>query len=158
MAKKKRPIIPKRPIGRPTEYKPEYCQELIEFMGKGYSQEAFCGHVKISKQTLYNWYDEYPDFLDAKTKALVACQMFWEQLGVNHILNESESFGNNQGSKSKSLNASVWIFNMKNRFKWIDRKEVSSQANVNQTTTTNPEEVALILEHTKALKEFLGKK
>jgi hypothetical protein len=54
---------------------------------------------------------------------MVECQLFWEKIGVENILNTSEYDGETKISKSKSLNASAWIFNMKNRFKWNDNKE-----------------------------------
>lgn len=58
-----------KPVGRPTEYKPEYCQKLIEFGNTGKSFEAFGSIVGVSKQTLYTWCKEYPEFLDAKRVA-----------------------------------------------------------------------------------------
>ena len=115
--------------GRPTKYKKEYCDELIEHMSKGLSYEAFAGAIGVCKQTLYTWEKEHEDFVDAKRRAVEACRIFWEKLGIDHILNETEYQGG-----SKSLNASVWIFNMKNRFLWRDRQ---------------PEEVAQINNYSK---------
>ncbi len=51
--------------GRPTDYDPSYCEIAIDFMSQGYSQTALAGHLSISKQTLYNWMQEHPEFLDA---------------------------------------------------------------------------------------------
>jgi hypothetical protein len=56
-------------MGRPTEYKPEYCQLLLEHGSKGLSFEAFGGVVGVSKVTLYAWAKKYPDFLNAKNVA-----------------------------------------------------------------------------------------
>jgi hypothetical protein len=51
---------------------------------------------------------ENQEFLDAKEIGIQKCRMFWEKLGVDHVLNISESYGKNEGSKSKSLNAAVF--------------------------------------------------
>ena len=117
-----------KPFGRPIEYDPSYCQEIIDFCGQGYSIEAFAGKLGVSKQSLYNWFEKYPDFMDAKRVALEKSRMFWEGLAIDHVLNKSDSFGNGQGSTSRSINASVWIFNMKNRFKWRDKTDEEIQA------------------------------
>ena len=116
------------PGGRPTDYKPEYCEQLIEHMAKGLSFEAFAGVLSVSKQTLYNWADANTEFMDAKKIGIEHCRLFWERLGVDHIITKSESFGKGEGSESKALNTGVYVFNMKNRFpeEWKDKKEVDN--------------------------------
>lgn len=104
-------------VGRPTLYKPEYCELLIEHMGSGLSFEAFAGVVGVCKKTLYDWEKANPEFLHAKSEGLEKARLFWEKLGVNNIINES--FGKDG---SRSLNSTVWIFNMKNRFGWRDKQ------------------------------------
>ena len=42
-------------FGRPTLYRPEYCQRAIEFMGQGYSVTALAGHLGVSKNAMYEW-------------------------------------------------------------------------------------------------------
>jgi transposase-like protein len=108
-------------FGRPTKYRPEIVNEVVPFMSQGYSKEALAGHLKICKNTLYEWIEQYPDFSDAINKGTVESLKFWEKIGIENILNVSESDGKN--SRSQSLNATAWIFNMKNRFKWNDNKE-----------------------------------
>jgi len=97
-------------MGRPTKYKEEYCQEIIDFMKQGYSKEAFAGHIGISKQQIYRWRVKHKEFRTAIKRAETACQEFWEELGIQLVLA-------GQG------NATAWIFNMKNRFRkngWND--------------------------------------
>jgi hypothetical protein len=106
----------KEPFGRPTKYKPEYCQELIDFMGQGYSIEAFAGKIDTHKDTIYQWVKAHPDFADAKRLGFAKCQVFWEEIGLRGLWNEDG------GPK---LNTGNYIFQMKNRFKWTDRVEVS---------------------------------
>lgn len=111
------------PVGRPSEYNPDYCQQVIKHMSTGLSFESFAGKLLISKQTLYRWRKEYPEFSDAVDCGFNACQLFWETQGVDGLYSSSsrDSEGN---STSKSMNAPVWKFNMQNRFKWRESSEV----------------------------------
>jgi hypothetical protein len=122
---------PKKPQarGRPTDYKPEFDAQLISHMQQGLSFESFGGVIGKSKQTLYDWLDAQPTFLDAKMVGAEASRLFWEELGIHHILNTSETQAGIGGS-SKSLNASVYNFQMKNRFGWRD-KQPDEVANIN---------------------------
>lgn len=104
----------KHPGGRPSDYDPKYCDEIIEFMARGLSKEAFAGQIGVAKQTIYNWMDAHKEFLDAVKEAESKCELFWEELGL---------VGTTEG---KNFNATTWIFNMKNRFKWKDRTDVTS--------------------------------
>jgi len=102
--------------GRPTKYKPEYCDRLIEWMSKGMSFETFGHEVGVVKDTLYGWVREYPEFSDAKKRAFLAAQVFWEKMAIDHMVSPN-------GEDGFTFNTSSWIFNMKNRFKWRDRVE-----------------------------------
>jgi hypothetical protein len=118
-------------VGRPTKYEPEYCEKLVEHMAKGLSFETFAAVIGCHRATMYEWVKFFPEFAEAKEVAFEECQLFWEQLGINNIVNISENFGEGAGSKSTSLNSQVWIFNMKNRFKWRDRQVDESEVVVN---------------------------
>ena len=147
----------KRPMGRPSKYKPEYCEQLIEHMASGLSFESFAGELQISKQVLYDWEKVHPEFLYAKEIAFNRNRTFWEKIGIEHIINKSDSESLGDGvssSKSRSLNASVWIFNMKNRFKWRDRQPDETDVVVNNLSQANDDELQKLLD--EKLKE-LGK-
>jgi len=74
-AKQKKKAAEKEPaiMGRPTKYRPEYCQEIIRYFTVSpldsennpvpppYFQE-FCLSIGITKPTLHYWIDNYPDF------------------------------------------------------------------------------------------------
>lgn len=129
MAKKKEVVQQeKNPIGRPSKYKPEYCQELIEHMRQGFSFESFAGLTMVNVDTLYEWTKVHQDFSDAKKTGFDLSRLFWEKIGIDNILNTSENFGEGAGSKSQSINSTVYIFNLKNRFpkEWRDRQEIDS--------------------------------
>jgi transposase len=105
---------PKHPGGRPTDYKPEYCEMLVEHMKRGLSFEAFGAVVDVCEDTLYEWRKVHPEFSEAYKRGLAHSRNFWEELGL---------IGTTEG---KNFNATTWIFNMKNRFKWKDRHDVTT--------------------------------
>lgn len=132
-------------MGRPTKYTPEYCEQLIEHMAGGLSYESFAGLLRVSKQTLYTWEKQYPDFLDAKEVGVEACRLHWEKLGVEYAVtkSESESDGEFRSSKSESLNSTVWSLNMRNRFpkEWRDRQPGEADVIVNNITSKSDDEL-----------------
>lgn len=129
-------------IGRPPDYKPEFCQMLIDHMAEGLSYETFAAVIKTSRKTLYNWenatYTEntapspdlvgapmYPEWSAAKEEGITRCQQFWEMAGRNMMLGlkteQKDKDGNIKSIDYTKGNATVWIFNMKNRFNWKDK-------------------------------------
>jgi hypothetical protein len=109
--------------GRPTKFEEEHCERIIDLMSQGYSIEACAGALGVHKDTIYEWIKVHPEFSDAKRIGESASRYFWEKLGITHVLNVSS--GNKFENESTSLNSTVWIFNMKNRFGWRDKIEVS---------------------------------
>jgi hypothetical protein len=55
--------------GRPSEYRPEYCQAIIDAMAEGISLTAFAGVIGVSKDTVYEWIKRHSDFSDAWSRA-----------------------------------------------------------------------------------------
>lgn len=94
----------KHPGGRPTDYKPEYCDQVIGFGKQGMSVAEICGEWEIAKQTFYNWQAEHKEFLDATTRARDFSQAWWEKHGRTELFTEK-------------FNTTLWIKNMHNRFR-----------------------------------------
>lgn len=111
-------VKPKRTtVGRPTAYRKEFCQKLIEHMEKGYSFESFAGVLGYASiGSVYRWVDKHPSFREAK-KIGEAKSYLWL---------ESVSRGAMMG-KIPNFNSTVWIFTMKNRFGWKDRHHIKSE-------------------------------
>lgn len=110
---KSKPTLKNYAGGMPSKYKPEYCQMLIDHMKEGLSYETFATIPRCCRDTLYAWEKAHPEFLEAKKTAFLECRIFWEKLATDNMIN----------SNGVSLNTGLWIFNMKNRFKWTDRME-----------------------------------
>lgn len=102
----------KEQTGRPSLYKPEYCQMLIDHMSEGLSFLSFAGVVSVSYDTLYEWEKVHPEFSDAKGIAR-AKQLIWDE----RLLNKGS-----QGSQ-RGYNAAAHKWKMANAHKWTDRVE-----------------------------------
>lgn len=110
-----------RPVGRPTKYKAEYCEDLINHMKRGLSFESFAGAVSVCIETIYTWIREYPEFLEAKQIGFSKNRYYWESLGVAGTAGKIDRF-----------NSTAFIFNMKNRFprEWRDRHEIDHSGKI----------------------------
>ena len=53
------------PGGRPTKYKPDYCDQVIDFMGDGYSLTAFAGEISVARSTINEWMKAHSEFSEA---------------------------------------------------------------------------------------------
>jgi hypothetical protein len=105
------------PAGRPTLYDPKYCDEVKAFMAQGYSIAGFAGHVGVSRQTVYDWGKDHPEFLDALNQARAASARWWETTAIGI-------------ATGKEGNASVAIFGLKNRVadEWRDKQEIDHRS------------------------------
>jgi hypothetical protein len=64
--------------GRPSAFKPEYCDRVVDYMAQGFSATAFAGSIKICRDTLHQWQKEHPEFSDAIKKGAAARVAFLE--------------------------------------------------------------------------------
>lgn len=103
--------VPKRKMGRPTKYEPEWMLEGVIEAGRfGASKEKMAAMIGISKDTLYKWMEEHADFSDAVKEGELLAQVWWENCGQTAALGSVDGF-----------NSTAWIFSMKNRFPHIYR-------------------------------------
>lgn len=62
-----------QPMGRPTDYKPEYCEAIVTYFLESEEYptlEGFCIPYAFSTSSLHVWAEKYPDFMDSKKKAV----------------------------------------------------------------------------------------
>ena len=93
--------------------KKDHPEDLVEHMSKGYSISSWCAKHKISRKTFDSWLLRYREFKRAHDLAKTGAQSWWEDLGRDMALGG---------------NAATYIFNMKNRFGWADKQDISVQA------------------------------
>jgi transposase len=100
--------------GRPTKYKPEFCDAIIEMAKTGASKAEMCLDLDIAWSTFQLWQETHEEFSASVKEAERLSQGWWEKNG------RIATFGGTQG-----FNATSFAFNMKNRFKddWKDKIE-----------------------------------
>jgi hypothetical protein len=109
------------PAGRPSDYKPEFCDLVIEAGKEGKTKAEMAALCDVDRATINNWMDEHPEFFRAVKRGLDHAQAWWEDKG------RTATFGGVDG-----FNATSYIFQMKNRFAedWRDKQDVSMDANI----------------------------
>jgi len=114
MAGRKR-IVAK--VGRPTKYRMEMCEQVIEAGRQGKTVAGMAAEIGITRETFNQWRRNKPEFSDAVKEGLDLAQAWWEDRGQEAV------FG-----KVPGFNATAYIFNMKNRFKedWRDTQDLTS--------------------------------
>jgi hypothetical protein len=107
----------KRPVGRPSLYKPEYCERVIELGKQGCSPAEIASEFDVDRVTLRNWADDHPEFFTALTRAKVHEQAWWERAGKS-------------GMVADKFNAQVWTKSVSARFRddYAERKEITGAA------------------------------
>ena len=97
----------KRPVGRPSQYDPVYCERVIELGKIGKSVEQIAAQIGVGTKTLYNWRDENPEFLHAMDLAKELELDWWESIAQAMMVENKDS---------DKLNASIWSRSMAARF------------------------------------------
>lgn len=129
-----------------SKFKDEYSLKLREHMAQGFSFESFAGLVGVCRDTLYYWAENYKTFAQAKAEAFELSRLFWERLGITHVI----------GDKERSISAPIYIFNMKNRFprEWRDRVELPQS----QRSELGDQDRRVIDEYLERINKASGKK
>ena len=67
--------------GRPTKYRPEYCEALVEHMATGASVASFAAEIDVARSTINEWADQHREFSDALSRGKAKCAAWWERVG-----------------------------------------------------------------------------
>lgn len=135
--------------GAPSKYKKEYCQKLIEHMKSGGSFTTFAAVVGVCRDTLYEWVHVHDEFSDAKKRAEAYAEKWWEDAAKAGMTGQmkrvvKEEYARNEKGEliydasgkpvissrefaPAQFNSTVWVFSMKNRFGWRDKKEITGK-------------------------------
>jgi hypothetical protein len=105
--------------GRPSDYSESYCDRVIELGKLGKSKAQMCAEFDVSRQTIDNWAEAHPEFLEALTRAMAHCQSWWEDAGQS-------------GMEKPGFNAAVWKKSMEARFRedYTERREVDQRVSI----------------------------
>jgi hypothetical protein len=102
----------KRPVGRPTKYKPEYCERVIALGKEGYSHAELAADLEVDKASMYRWAEEHEDFRTALHAAKTYEQAWFEREARSNM-------------KNRDFNANLWYRSAASRFRedYTERKE-----------------------------------
>ena len=73
-------------MARPTDYREEFCEMLIQHMAEGHSFESFGAVVKCGKTTLYLWRDAHPEFMNSLEQGRAAHLKFMEKKAMDYMV------------------------------------------------------------------------
>ena len=93
-------------------YKPAYCDQVSDFMAKGYTVSAYAGHISHSRKTVYKWIKQYEEFKEAVEVGKAKLEKYLIDVGHDMMTGVIEKG-----------NATVWIFMCKNCLGWRDKTE-----------------------------------
>jgi hypothetical protein len=92
--------------GRPTDYKPEYNEKVLEMAEKGWSLTKIAKELRCCTRTLYYWGENFPEFLRTLEVASEWSEVWWEDKGTEGMETSPQCF-----------NAGIWKFFMERRFR-----------------------------------------
>ena len=78
--------VVKKKMGRPTLYRPEFCERVIAMGKQGMSQEQISGTLGFAWNTLDLWAEKHPEFMQALRTAKNLELHYWEDLGLQNVL------------------------------------------------------------------------
>ena len=93
----------KRPVGRPSKYKPEYCERVIEMASEGASMAEYAAEFGIDRTTLFDWRDQHEEFSTALARAKILEQAWFEREARLNMRN-------------KEFNSNLWYRSALSRF------------------------------------------
>lgn len=131
MSKVTRPAE-KRPVGRPTKYRPEYCDAVIEHMSDGASLTSFAAEIGVARSSINEWMGVHPEFSESVNIGKAKCAAWWERLGRNNAV-------------TGDGNATLVIFGLKNMAgeDWRDKQELDHRSGDGSMTPARIEIVAV---------------
>ncbi len=145
MARKKnnKGTVVKPKMGRPLKYDSSMCEKVVELAWtRGLMRYEISRELGITYQTLLAWEKTYKDFTYALKESDVANEAWWmKQVRDNLIMDKDFKFL-----------AAPFIFLMKNKFGWTDKREIDNN-NRNETKFVIDIQNASI-ENLKKLKEM----
>ena len=131
------------PLGRPTDFRESFGEEIIQLMSTGLSLTAASAELGFHRQRVYEWIERHPDFADAiklaKGKRLLKLE--------KDLLNED--------MPSPAITARIFALKNADPEEWTD-KQIQQQEGPNggpqqhEVTHKMPDEVFKLLQENSA--------
>ena len=95
------------PAGRPTDYKPEYCELVIQMGRQGKSKAQIAATIGVTRVTMWGWAQKNEEFFNALALSEELALQWWEDIAQSHL---------KQTKDGVTLNTSLWSRSMAARF------------------------------------------
>ena len=126
-------------MARPTKYKPEYCQRVIEVGEEGGWLAEMAEACDVVRATMDNWAEQHPEFLEALTRAKQKSQAWFEKTG-------------RAGMTADRFNSALWAKQMSARHpgEYSEKRQIEHSGpdggpiNVRNATDLTDDELAAI--------------
>lgn len=118
--------------GRPSAYRPEFCETAVAFLSQGYSTTALAGEIGVGRATIYRWADEHSEFQDALKAGQAMGVRVWE----DRLARVAEK-GGGPGT------ATAIIFALKNRGQ-DDWREKTDHNHTSDDGSMSPQRVEIV--------------
>lgn len=105
---------PKAKVGRPTKYKPEFCDKVIEVGSYGGWLSEMAEACDVHRSTMDEWAEHHPEFSEALTRAKQKAQAWFEREGRT-------------GLTADKFNSQLWAKQMsaRHRDEYTERRELT---------------------------------
>ena len=106
-------------MGRPSVYKPEFCEQVIALGKQGKSITQMAAKLEVDKASLLKWKDEKDDFSTALRVALTYSQDWWEDKAQTGLID-------------RNFNAALWKHCVTSRFRedYAEKREEGPQITI----------------------------
>lgn len=116
----------KHPGGRPTKYRPEFCNVVLAIGAKGGWLCEMAEACDVHRSTMDVWAEAHPEFSEALTRAKQKAQAWFERKG-------------REGLTADKFNSALWAKQMsaRHRDEYSERRELKHQLTDDTTTVFN---------------------
>lgn len=119
------------------QYKKEWCDALVKHMGQGHSFSTFSTICGVTRTTMYEWVDTYPEFKDAKINGEESAKKFLEKRLMAKISGQDLK---SIGIDTKKIDTACLIFALKTRF----YKEYGDRGKVEDSKKDDSQKIGLV--------------
>jgi len=123
----------KHPGGRPTKYKPEFCELVIELGKQGCWLAEMADACDVHRSSMDEWASVHPEFSEALRRAKQYSQSWYEKTGREAMFLDK-------------FNGNLWVKQMQARFReeYTERREVDNTSSDGSMTPTVIERVVVM--------------
>lgn len=121
-------------VGRPSSYRPEFCERVIELGKEGKGPAEIASALDVDRTTMLGWARDHEEFQTALTRAKTEEQAWWENTGRNAL-------------NAQRFQPQVWVKSMQARFRhdYTERLEQSGPDGAPLLKEPDPADVAKVL-------------